>query len=286
MFSPSSFTASTPDDTADCACSTTPVATRFTRSSADFERLVDRFVVEPFADDLREDDRFMAERLVVDDRVDDRLAPRFAAAPREADFVAPRVRAAAFRAPPFRAPFFAAPERALPRFADERFAPRRAPPRRAELPPALRLLPPLFFIAIAASPLPVCGLSVLRDIVDPSASFGRIVAPRAATRRIGARCMSHARRVAARACVSRRARRDVHDPRAPRDATALARRHEDGAAGRARPAPSRCRRRTHGQDGLRENGLPKTAWSASFGCSERITTSSRSPTQRTREKSR
>ena len=35
MFSPSSFTASTPCVTADWACSTTPVATRFTRASGE-----------------------------------------------------------------------------------------------------------------------------------------------------------------------------------------------------------------------------------------------------------
>lgn len=222
MFSPSSFTASTPEDIADCACSTTPVATRFTRSSADFERLVrpvDRFAAEPFAVDFREEDCFVVERLVVDDRVDERvderLAPRFAAAPRDADFVALRLRVAAFRAPAFRAPFFAAPERELPRFADERLAPRRAPLRRAELPPALRLLPPLFFIAIAASPLPVCGLSVLRDIVDPCASFGRILAPGASPRRVAVRAdvARDARRLtertsSRRAWPSRTARRD------------------------------------------------------------------------------
>ena len=42
-------------------------------------------------------------------------------------------------------------------FADERLAPPLAPPRRAEPLPALRLLPPFFFVAIAASPLPVSG---------------------------------------------------------------------------------------------------------------------------------
>jgi hypothetical protein len=42
-------------------------------------------------------------------------------------------------------------------------APRLAPPRRAELLPALRLLPPFFFAAIAASPLPIGWLSVLRE---------------------------------------------------------------------------------------------------------------------------
>jgi hypothetical protein len=243
MFSPSSFTASTPDDIADCACSTTPVATRLTRSSADVERFprpVERFAAEPFAVDFREDDRFVVERLVVDDRVDDdrvddRLAPRFAAAPRETDFVALRFRAAAFRVLLFRAPFFAAPERELPRFADERLAPRRAPPRRAELPPALRLLPPLFFIAIAASPLPVCGLSVLRDIVDPCASFGRIFASRASPRHVAV----HADVVRAARRRTGARRQDVHDPRAPRDATALARCHEDGVPRRARPAASR-----------------------------------------------
>jgi hypothetical protein len=166
---------------------------------------------EPFAVDFRVVDRFM-----VDDRADDdRLAPRFGAAPREADFVAPPLRAAAFRAPPCRAPFFAAPAREPPRFADERLAPRRAPPPRAELPPALRLLPPLFFIAIAASPLPVCGLSVLRDIVDPCASFGRIVAlhasplRRAARVHVRAQCATtHRAHVVATCISSRTARRD------------------------------------------------------------------------------
>src|SRR5215218_7404929 len=119
MFSPSSFTASTPCDTADWACSTTPVATRFTRASGDV---------------LRPPERFVDERLV-----DERFA---------VDFFAPPFLAAPFRAPPFFAPLF---------FADERLAPRLAPPRRAEPLPALRLLPPFFFVAIAASPLPVGG---------------------------------------------------------------------------------------------------------------------------------
>ena len=54
MFSPSSFTASTPCVTADCACSTTPVATRFTRASGDdFARSAcERFGDERLADGL------------------------------------------------------------------------------------------------------------------------------------------------------------------------------------------------------------------------------------------
>jgi hypothetical protein len=38
------------------------------------------------------------------------------------------------------------------------------------------LLPPFFFVAIAASPLPVEWLSVLREIVAVCARFGRMVA--------------------------------------------------------------------------------------------------------------
>src|SRR5215211_3662689 len=102
LFSPSSFTASTPCDTADWACSTTPVATRFTRASGDVLRPPpERFVEERFAD----------ERFAVD-----LFAPRFVAAPRDAPraddfFAAPRRAAPFFAAPflaaPFRAPFFA-----------------------------------------------------------------------------------------------------------------------------------------------------------------------------------
>jgi hypothetical protein len=71
----------------------------------------------------------------------------------------------------------AAPLRALLFFADERLAPRLAPPRRADdFLAALRLLPPFFFVAIAASPLPGWWLSVLREIVAVCARFGRMVA--------------------------------------------------------------------------------------------------------------
>src|SRR5215218_2703868 len=165
MFSPSSFTASTPCDTADWACSTTPVATRFTRASGDVLRPPERFV----------DERLVDERFAVDF-----FAPPFVAAPRDApradDFFAAPRRAAPFFAPPFLAAPFRAPFFAPLFFADERLAPRLAPPRRAELLPALRLLPPFFFVAIAASPLPVGGSRVLREIVAVSARFGRMVA--------------------------------------------------------------------------------------------------------------
>src|SRR5436190_16799305 len=149
MFSPSSFTASTPCDTAVCACSTTPVATRFTRSRGDVLRPLERFAVERFADD------FLAPP---------RLAPpRFAAprdvAPRADDFFAALFLAAA---PFFAAPFLAAPLRAL-FFADERLAPRLAPPRRAEPLRALRLLPPFFFVAIAALLCRLVALGAARD---------------------------------------------------------------------------------------------------------------------------
>src|SRR5215207_8873530 len=145
MFSPSSFTASTPCETAVCACSTTPVATRFTRASGDVLRPPPvRFPVERFAVDFFAPPRFAAPREV---------------APRADDFFGELFLAALLFAPPF----FAAPLRAPPFFAplllDERLAPRLAPPRRAEPLPALRLLPPFFFVAIAASPLPVGWLS-------------------------------------------------------------------------------------------------------------------------------
>src|SRR5215207_7274098 len=162
MFSPSSFTASTPCETAVCACSTTPVATRFTRASGDVLRPPPvRFPVERFAVDFFAPPRFAAPREV---------------APRADDFFAELFLAALLFAPPF----FAAPLRAPPFFAplllDERLAPRLAPPRRAEPLPALRLLPPFFFVAIAASPLPVGGSRVLREIVAVCARFGRMVA--------------------------------------------------------------------------------------------------------------
>src|SRR6476659_5174535 len=123
MFSPSSFTASTPCVTADCACSTTPVATRFTRAIGD---------------------DFRAPRLVDERLAEDFFAAPFLAAPRAEDFFAAPLRAAPARfAPAFFALFLAPP------FLAARLAPRLAPPRRAELLPALRLLPPFFFAAIA-----------------------------------------------------------------------------------------------------------------------------------------
>src|SRR5215217_5667927 len=167
MFSPSPFTASTPCETAVCACSTTPVATRFTRSSGEFFR--------PPPERLA-DERFAVERLAEDFLTALFFAPPRFAAPRADDFLA-----ALFRADPFfAAPFFAAPLRAPPLFAppffaDERLAPRLAPPRRAEPLPALRLLPPFFFVAIAAL-LAGWWLSVLREIVAVCARFGRMVA--------------------------------------------------------------------------------------------------------------
>src|SRR5688572_9431450 len=134
MFSPKSFTASTPCETAVCACSTTPVATRFTRASGDALRPPpERFAAERFAVDFFAPPRFAAPR-EAEPRADDFFAEVFLAAPRFA--------------PPFFAALF---------LADERLAPRLAPPRRAEPLPALRLLPPFFFVAIAASPLPVGG---------------------------------------------------------------------------------------------------------------------------------
>src|SRR3982750_884931 len=143
MFSPNSFTASTPCDTAVCACSTTPVATRFTRSKGDVLRPPpERLAVERFAADCLAPLRFAPPRFAaprdVATRVEDFFAALFLAA---APFFA-----APFLAAPLRAPLFFA----LLFFADERLAPRLALPRRAEPLRALRLLPPFFFVAIAA----------------------------------------------------------------------------------------------------------------------------------------
>src|SRR5947209_2070232 len=83
MFSPSSLSASAPEETADWACSTTPVATRFTRSSgeADARRVLVVFLALDFLAPPRGEDA----RLADDFFALDLRAPPFLAAAREAE---------------------------------------------------------------------------------------------------------------------------------------------------------------------------------------------------------
>lgn len=192
MFSPKSRIASAPETIADCACSTTPVATRFTRVTGEppdrdrppperrpvLERFVpaelpDRFV--PFLALVppplpvrrplpleRVLDAEPPRRLVLDVepvlRVLFRALLFFAAPPRVALLLEERFDALVpedFRAPLFlRDELFEAPFRAPPRAEprdDDRFF------------PALRFVPPDFFAAIAASPVPSGVAVVLRE---------------------------------------------------------------------------------------------------------------------------
>jgi len=183
--------------TAFCACSTTSLATRFTRDAPPRRELL--FFAAPDREPLELDaPRFIPLFFALPRFIVERPLPPFFAvlflAPLRFDalFLAPPFFAALFFAPPFFAALFLAPERLL-----------IAGPRRVLFFPALRFVPrPDFFVAIAASPPP----EVIVGAVD-AVGAARIV--RRVAQFPGELRASHAQNMAARHADGQ------HGPRLP-----------------------------------------------------------------------